>query len=92
MEHAAETSRNPNGLHGPFRENFPFYLLYAAETGSGGVMHIPSFIKIGLGVQKLIRGIHTQKDDLISLFFFFQNKGSWLKVSTWLCTMVDTIK
>jgi hypothetical protein len=27
--------------------------------GSGAVIYVPSFIKIGLGVQKLIGGIHT---------------------------------
>jgi hypothetical protein len=30
---------------------------YAVEMGSGAVMYIPSFIKIGSGIQKLIRGI-----------------------------------
>jgi hypothetical protein len=29
---------------------------YASETGSGAIMHIPSFIKIGSGIQKLIGG------------------------------------
>jgi hypothetical protein len=31
---------------------------YAVETGSGAVIHvyIPSFIKIGSGIQKLIKG------------------------------------
>jgi hypothetical protein len=29
---------------------------YAVEMGSGAMMFIPSFIKIGSGIQKLIRG------------------------------------
>jgi hypothetical protein len=29
---------------------------YAVEVGSGGVIYIPSFIKISSGIQKLIRG------------------------------------
>jgi hypothetical protein len=35
---------------------------YSAEMGSGAmIVHIPSFIKIGSGIQKLIgRGIHRQ--------------------------------
>jgi hypothetical protein len=36
---------------------------YAVEMGSGVVIYIPSFIKIGSGVQKLIGGdtqTHTQ--------------------------------
>jgi hypothetical protein len=55
--------------------------------GSGAVIYIPSFIKIGSGVQKLIEGIHRdththththgQQRDLISLLF--QNKESRLK-------------
>jgi hypothetical protein len=32
---------------------------YAAEIGSGARTYIPSFIKIGSGIQKLIWGIHT---------------------------------
>jgi hypothetical protein len=51
----------------------------AVEISLGAVMYIPSFIKIGSDIQKLI-GRHTQKhrqhDDRISLFSFFQNKTS----------------
>jgi hypothetical protein len=50
---------------------------------SGAVIHVPSFIKIGSGVQKLIGGIHRhthrQQRDVISLLYFFQNKKSRLK-------------
>jgi hypothetical protein len=28
--------------------------------GSGAVIYVPSFMKIGSGVQKLIRGIHSK--------------------------------
>jgi hypothetical protein len=55
---------------------------YAGEMGSGGRICIPSFIKIGSGIQKLIRGdtqTHRQHCDLISLLYFFQNKESTLK-------------
>jgi hypothetical protein len=31
---------------------------YAAQMGSGAVIYIPSFIKIGSGIQKLIGEIH----------------------------------
>jgi hypothetical protein len=31
---------------------------YAVEMGSGAMIYIPSFIKIGSGFQKLTRGIH----------------------------------
>jgi hypothetical protein len=33
---------------------------YAVEMGSGAMMYIPSFIKIGSGIQKLIGVIHSQ--------------------------------
>jgi hypothetical protein len=50
----------------------------AVEMDSGAVIYIPSFIKIGSGVQKLIGGIHRhtqthgQQRDLISLLYFFK--------------------
>jgi hypothetical protein len=48
--------------------------------GSGAVIYVPSFIKIGSGVRKLIRGrytgththTHGQQRDLISLLCFFE--------------------
>jgi hypothetical protein len=44
--------------------------------GSGAMIYIPRLIKIGSGVQKLIRGIHRhthgQQRDLISLLYFFK--------------------
>jgi hypothetical protein len=48
--------------------------------GSGAVIHVPSFIKIGSGIQKLIEGIHRhththrQQRDLISLLYFFKKR------------------
>jgi hypothetical protein len=40
---------------------------YDVEMGSGAVMYILSFIKIGSGIQELIGGIHRQHEDRISL-------------------------
>jgi hypothetical protein len=40
---------------------------YAVEMNSGAMMYIPSFIKIGSGIQKLMGGIHRQEGDHISL-------------------------
>jgi hypothetical protein len=37
---------------------------YAVEIGSGAVIYIPSFIKIGSCIQKLIRGIHRHTDSI----------------------------
>jgi hypothetical protein len=37
---------------------------YAVEMGSGAMICIPSFIKIGSDVQKLIGGIHRHTDSM----------------------------
>jgi hypothetical protein len=50
---------------------------------SGAMIYIPSFIKIGSGIQKLVGGEYTdthRAGDLVSLFLFFQNKKSRLKL------------
>jgi hypothetical protein len=53
---------------------------YGVRMGSGAMIYIPSFIKIGSEIQKFIRGdTHRQQYDLISLLLFFQNKKSSLK-------------
>jgi hypothetical protein len=36
---------------------------YAVEMGSGVMIYIPSFIKIGLGIQKLIGGYTDTQTD-----------------------------
>jgi hypothetical protein len=50
--------------------------------GSGAMIYVPSFIKIGGGIQKLIRGYTDtaarQHGDFISLLLFFNNKKSGL--------------
>jgi hypothetical protein len=43
---------------------------YAFEMGSGDIIFIPSFIKIGLVIQKLM-GIHRYTDSIIILLFSF---------------------
>jgi hypothetical protein len=50
---------------------------YVVEMGSGAMIYIPSFTKIGSGIQKLIKGIHRHTN---SLLLFFQNKESRLKI------------
>jgi hypothetical protein len=53
---------------------------YAVEIGSGAMIYVPSFMKNGSGIEKLIgwdSQTHRQHGDLISLFFF-QNKESRL--------------
>jgi hypothetical protein len=47
--------------------------------GSGAMIYIPSFIKIGPGIQSW-RRIHRQRGDLISLLLFLQNKESRLRI------------
>jgi hypothetical protein len=42
-------------------------LKYAVEMGSGAKMHsyIPSFMKIGSAIRKLIGGIHRHTDNMV---------------------------
>jgi hypothetical protein len=56
--------------------------------GSGVLIYVPSFIKIGSGVQKLIGGgythTHGQQRDLISLLYFFKiRKVGYLSTTPW---------
>jgi hypothetical protein len=47
---------------------------YAVQMGSGAMIYIPSFIKTGSGIQKLIGGdsqTHREHDDLISLLLLY---------------------
>jgi hypothetical protein len=37
---------------------------YTFQMGSGAVIYIPSFIKTGSGIQKLIGGIHRHTDSM----------------------------
>jgi hypothetical protein len=57
-------------------------MAHAVEMGSGAMIHKPNFIKIGSGIQNLIGGKHTQREngDCISLLLFFQNKEGRLKI------------
>jgi hypothetical protein len=48
---------------------------------SGAVIYIPSFMKIGSGIQKLIGGTHRQHGDLISLLSFFKNEERLKKIA-----------
>jgi hypothetical protein len=38
---------------------------YVVELGSGAMIYIPSFIKIGSGIQKLMWGIHRHADSMV---------------------------
>jgi hypothetical protein len=38
---------------------------YVGEMGSGAMIYIPSFIKIGLGIRKSRGGIHRHTDSLV---------------------------
>jgi hypothetical protein len=54
--------------------------------GSGAMIYMPSFVKIGSGTHKLKREdsqTHRQHGELISLFLFFQNKESKLNKKFW---------
>jgi hypothetical protein len=44
---------------------------YSVEMGSDAMIYIPSFIKIGSAIQKLI---HREHGDRIGLFSFFKTR------------------
>jgi hypothetical protein len=41
------------------------FMKYAVEMGSGVMIYIPSFVKIGSAIQKLIGGIHSTEPTFI---------------------------
>jgi hypothetical protein len=54
---------------------------YATAMGSGTIIYIPSFIKIGSNIQKLMGGdsqTQRQHGDLVSLLSFVQNEENTL--------------
>jgi hypothetical protein len=65
---------------------------YAVEMGLSAMIYIPSFVKTGSGIQKLMaEGAytyrhapthrHTQQGDLISVLLLYQNKESIQKTA-----------
>jgi hypothetical protein len=60
------------------------FMKYAVEMGPGAMIYIPSFVKNGSGIQKLIRG-YREKQTAWRLhkptFYFFQNKKGRLKMT-----------
>jgi hypothetical protein len=46
-------------------EGFIYFMKYAVQMASGVMIHIPTFIKIGSGIQKLMKGIHIYKDSMV---------------------------
>jgi hypothetical protein len=41
------------------------FMKYSIEMSSGAMMYIPSFIKIGSDIQRLIRGIYRHTDSKV---------------------------
>jgi hypothetical protein len=48
---------------------------YAVEIGSGAMIYIPSFIKFGSGIQKLVWMIHRHTDSMIISEAYFRKVG-----------------
>jgi hypothetical protein len=51
------------GIHIQTHRPMDGFMKYAVEMGSGAIIYILSFIKIGSGIQKLIGGIHRYTDN-----------------------------
>jgi hypothetical protein len=54
------------------------FIKYDAEMASVGMIYIPSFMTIGSGVPKMLRG-YTNSHQHIRLLLFFQNNENKLK-------------
>jgi hypothetical protein len=59
---------------------------YAVEMDSGAMIYVPSFMKIGSGIRKLMGGIHRHKQQgyLISLFLFSAYYPYFVKIKVGL--------
>jgi hypothetical protein len=70
------------------------FIKYAVEMGSGVMIYIPSFIKIGSGIKKLIGGAYTdtQHGDRISLLLFLAYFPYFEKLKVGLCDHFETRK
>jgi hypothetical protein len=67
----------PNNSRRVTHTNTQIHEQCAVDMGSGAMIRMPSVIKTGSGIQKLIRGgsqTHRQHGARISLLLFFQNK------------------
>jgi hypothetical protein len=65
---------------------------YAVEMGSGDMIYIPRFTKIGSGIQKLIgmdSQTHREQCNLISPLLFFQNKES--RINRFTCIYINKL-
>jgi hypothetical protein len=69
---------------------------YTVNMGLGAMIYIPTFLKIGGDIQKLIgentyrhTDTHCQEGYFISFYFFFQNQEIRLKIN--LKTLTDWV-
>jgi hypothetical protein len=69
-------------------------MMYTIKMASGGMIYVPSVMKIGAGVQKLLGGYTHSKVILDKSTFIFLNKESRLKffhilqcIADWLASM-----
>jgi hypothetical protein len=58
---------NDEGLHIQIQSMMGGLMKYAVEMGSGAIKFIPSFVKIGSGIQKFVGGggIHRHTDKMV---------------------------
>jgi hypothetical protein len=47
---------------------------YAVEMGSGAMLYVPEFIKIGSDIEKLLGGLCRQHGEHRRLLLFFKSK------------------
>jgi hypothetical protein len=67
--------RNDKGIHTQTHRLTGRIFNKGLDMGSGAMIYVPSFIKIGSGIQKLMGGYtdtHGQQRDPIILLYFFK--------------------
>jgi hypothetical protein len=47
----------------------------AVQMGSGVMIHVPNYVQIGLGIQKLIEEIHRQTNSMQNTKAYFRKVG-----------------
>jgi hypothetical protein len=59
----------------------------AVQIGSGAMMYIPSFVKIGSGIQKSMLGIHrhTDRKELAHAYFNFGHTAAYHSLEVFCC-------
>jgi hypothetical protein len=60
-----------NDIHTDKQTDGRLFMKHTDEMNSGAMIYIPSFMKIGSGIQKLIGGRHRHTDSMVISYAYF---------------------